>query len=171
MTVDAAPRYDVSKAFDVELSAATGASIATGQGQATATISNPNSLPALAISGAAATASATGSTTAIFTVSLSSSSNLTTTVNYTTADGTALAGVDYAAASGTLTFSPGATQKSIMVTIDAAPRYDVSKTFSVQLSAASSATIAAGQGQATGTITNPSPLPALAISGRLWRPV
>ena len=163
VTVAAAPRYDVSKTFNVQLSAPSNATIASGQGQATVTIDNPNSLPAVSISGAAVTASATSSTTATFTVNLSGPSNLTTTVNYTTADGTAQAGTDYAATSGTLTFSPGATQQTINVTVDAAPWYDVSKTFSVQLSAASNASIASGQGQATGTINNPNALPALTI--------
>ena len=107
----------------------------------------------------------TGPTTAIFTVGLSTLSNLTTTVTYTTADGTALAGADYTAASGTLTFSPGETQQTITVTVAAAPRYDVTKSFSVQLSAASRASIATGGGQATATINNPNLLPLLAISG------
>src|SRR5262245_57673496 len=42
-----------------------------------------------------------------FTVSLSAASTDPVTVDFTTADGTALAGVDYAFAAGTLTFAPG----------------------------------------------------------------
>ena len=155
VTVDAAPLYEVPKTFSVQLSAAGNANIATGGGQATATINNPNVLPALAISGATVTASATGATSAIFTVGLSALSNLMTTVDYTTADGTALAGADYTTASGTLTFLPGATQATIAVAVAAAPRYDVSKTFSVQLSAASSARIATGGGRPRGRSITP----------------
>src|SRR5207253_2520660 len=101
--------------------------------------------PALSIAGTTVTASATGTTTATFTVGLSASSNQTSTVHYTTADGTAPAGADYDTAAGVLTFNPGETQKTINVTVKAAPRYDVSRTFSVQLSAATNATITTGQ--------------------------
>ena len=44
---------------------------------------------------------------AIFTVTLSKASTQTVTVNYTTLDGSATAGSDYVAQSGTLTFAPG----------------------------------------------------------------
>jgi Calx-beta domain len=40
------------------------------------------------------------------------------TVNYATADGTAIAGTNYQAASGTLTFNPGVDSQSFTVTID-----------------------------------------------------
>jgi hypothetical protein len=39
------------------------------------------------------------------------------TVNYATADGTATAGLDYVAASGTLSFSPGTISRTINVTV------------------------------------------------------
>ena len=45
---------------------------------------------------------------AAFTVSLSAPSGLPVSVSWATADGTALAGSDYTAASGTLTFAPPA---------------------------------------------------------------
>ena len=48
-----------------------------------------------------------------FTVTLSQASSATVTVSYQTANGTAEAGSDYAATSGTLTFSPGQTSKTI----------------------------------------------------------
>jgi len=41
----------------------------------------------------------------------------TTTVNYATSDGTATAGSDYTAASGTLTFAPGESSKTIPISI------------------------------------------------------
>ena len=164
VTVAAAPQLSASETFSVQLSAASNASFASGQSEAAGTINKPCSLPAFSISSAVVAASATSPTTAAFTVSLSAPSTLTTMVAYTTADVTALAGTDYTATSGTLTFTPGETEQTVVVTVDAAPRYDVSKTFSVQLAAASNATITSGQGQATGTINNPNVLPALAIS-------
>src|SRR5262249_17460063 len=56
-----------------------------------------------------------GTTAYTFTVSLSAASTSTVTVNYATANGTASAGSDYLATSGTLTFAPGQTQQTITV--------------------------------------------------------
>ena len=47
----------------------------------------------------------------VFRVTLESASSGTVTVNYATADGTATAGEDYTATSGTLTFAPGETEQ------------------------------------------------------------
>ena len=49
----------------------------------------------------------TAGATAAFTVTLSKAATTAVTVGYATADGTAHAGTDYKATSGTLTFSPG----------------------------------------------------------------
>lgn len=55
--------------------------------------------------------------TATFTVSLSSTYASNVTVDYSTADQTATAGVDYTSTSGTLTFTPGQTSKTVVVPI------------------------------------------------------
>jgi len=54
---------------------------------------------------------------ALFTITNTTPSTLPLTVNYTTADGTALAGRDYTATTGTLTFAPGVTSETIRVPI------------------------------------------------------
>ncbi len=51
----------------------------------------------------------------MFTVTLDRPSTGTVTLNYATANGTATAGSDYVAGSGTLTFAPGETSKTIHV--------------------------------------------------------
>jgi len=50
----------------------------------------------------------------VFTVRLSSGSAVPVTVDYSAADGTATAGSDYTALSGTVTFAPGETTKPIL---------------------------------------------------------
>ncbi|MHB8736881.1 MAG: putative Ig domain-containing protein, partial [Terriglobales bacterium] len=50
-------------------------------------------------------------------VSLSAASSQTVTVQYATSNGTALAGTDYTAESGTLSFAPGTTSASFLVPI------------------------------------------------------
>jgi uncharacterized repeat protein (TIGR01451 family) len=55
--------------------------------------------------------------TATLTVTLSNPSDFPITVDYETGDGTATAGDDYVAASGTLTFTPGVTTTTFSVTV------------------------------------------------------
>jgi len=59
---------------------------------------------------------------------------------------------DYAAVSGTLTFAPGETTKTIVVSITGDTKKEKDETFFVNLSGPSNATIADGQGR--GTIIN-----------------
>jgi hypothetical protein len=71
------------------------------------------------------------------------------TVSYTTANGTALAGTNYIATSGTLTFAPGETTKGILVpTIDDGAA-DPTKGFTVNLSNPTGANITNNLGIAT----------------------
>src|SRR5262249_23133608 len=52
-----------------------------------------------------------------FTVVLVAPCDAVVTVNFATLDGSAIAGVDYVATSGTLTFAPGETTKTITVDV------------------------------------------------------
>ena len=74
------------------------------------------------------------------------------TVSYSTANGTAVANSDYTAASGTLTFQPGETSRTISVSIKGDRKREADETFSVQLSNAVGATIE--DASATVTILN-----------------
>ncbi len=75
-----------------------------------------------------------GSSKAIFTLDLNRPDAGIITVDYATADGTALAGTDYAATSGTLEFTPGETTKTISVPIMAVTEAQNAKSFSLTLS-------------------------------------
>jgi hypothetical protein len=90
------------------------------------------------------------SSLAAFTVSLDSPSESPVTVNYATADGSATVGRNYVATSGTLTFAPGQTTRTILVQSLDDGFVDPTETFTVNLSNPVGATIAGGQG--TGTI-------------------
>jgi hypothetical protein len=90
-------------------------------------------------------------------VRLSNTSDQTVTVNYRTVDGSAVASggkrnADYGAASGTLTFQPGETSKTITISIKSDRRAEPNETFTVQLYGAVGATIE--DGVATVTIVN-----------------
>ena len=73
-------------------------------------------------------------------------------VDFTTADGTAVAGSDYAATSGTLTFAPGETSKDITVNVSGDTAAELSETFAVGLSNPTNGVL--GTATATGTIVN-----------------
>ena len=69
----------------------------------------------------------------IFTVSLSAASGQTVTVDYATADQTALSPGDYTATSGTLTFTPGQTTRQITVAVQGDLLDEENETFVVNL--------------------------------------
>jgi hypothetical protein len=87
-----------------------------------------------------------------FTIQLSKTSPTTVTVNYGTANGTALAGSDYYVRSGTATIYAGQTTRTISVPIVKDFVREGNETFRLNLSSPAGATIADGQGLAT--ITN-----------------
>lgn len=93
-----------------------------------------------------------GSTDAVFTVTLDKQSPHTVSVDYATADGTATAGSDYTATSGTLTFAPGVTMRTIVVSVLGDTLDEADETFTLSLTNPSNASIAYGQG--TGTIAD-----------------
>ncbi len=89
--------------------------------------------------------------TYLFTVNLSSASSDPVTVAYQTNDGSALAGSDYTAASGTLTFN-GTTQQIITVTVKGDLVSEPDEEFTVTLSDPTNALLGTATG--TGTIIN-----------------
>ena len=91
-----------------------------------------------------------------FAVSLDRPSTLTVTVDYATSNGTASAGQDYTATSGTLTFNPGDTAKTVSVPVLNDAIDDGGETMTLTLSNADNARIA--DATATGTIENSDPL-------------
>jgi hypothetical protein len=93
-----------------------------------------------------------GNTAFVFTVLLSAPSSGTVTVNYSTRNGTALAGSDYVATSGTLTFAPGEVTKQITVQVIGDTAIESVEEFFVDLASASGATI--GDSEGLGRIFN-----------------
>ena len=136
--------------FSVNLANPTNAIFATNQG--TGTIEDNDNSAELAIEDVSVTEGDDGITTARFTVNLSQAVESTVTVEYATADGSAIAGEDYTAANGTLNFAPGETSKTIEVNVIGDTADEVDEIFSVNLNNVSSTTevlIADGTGQGT----------------------
>ncbi|MGM9426711.1 beta strand repeat-containing protein [Hydrogenophaga sp. MI9] len=139
-----------SETFFVNVTNVTNAVVVDGQG--VGTVVNDDPLPSLSINDVSLVEGNSGSTNATFTVSLSTVSGQTVTVNYATADGTATAPGDYTSTSGTLTFTPGQTVRTITVPVIGETLPEANETFFVNLSGATNATLADNQG--AGTITN-----------------
>ena len=88
----------------------------------------------------------------VFTATLSHASSRTVTVGYATSDGTAMAGSDYTAASGALTFNAGDTSQTVQVTVLTDSEDESQETLTLTLSNPSQATLDDATG--TGTIEN-----------------
>ena len=88
----------------------------------------------------------------LFRVTLGRAPSEPVTVSYATADGTAVAGEDYEATSGTLTFAAGETEQTVAVTIIDDAVEDSGETFRLVLSGPAGAELA--DAEATGTILN-----------------
>jgi hypothetical protein len=137
--------------FGVTLSNVSGAIIIDGS--AVGTIVDDDASPQLTIQDVSRSEGQRGNVNFTFNVSLSAASGRWVSVNFATANGTATTGdSDYFPTSGTVWFAPGQTTATIVVTVRGDKRKEANETFFVNLSGASGATIADGQGQ--GTITN-----------------
>ena len=99
--------------------------------------------------------------TASFDVTLDVSYDKTVTVQYATADGSAVAPGDYTAKSGTVTFLRGRTSEPVTVTPTRMDLVESDEGFSVVLSWRSNATMAIASG--TGTIKDATALPSVSI--------
>ena len=117
-----------------------------GDGEATVTITDDDLPPELSVADVSV-AEAAGSAT--MTVSLSAASGKIVTVDYATADGTAVAPGDYTATSGSLEFTPGDTSKQVPVTIISDTADEDDETFTFTLSGEDNATLATASATVT----------------------
>ena len=143
--------------FALNLSSAVNATV--GVSSADGEIVDNDAGPALSVAGV----SGDEGSALDFVVSASSMSGRTVTVNYGTTDGTALAGQDYQAAQGTLTFAPGETSRTVSVaTVDDALD-EPAERFALNLSSPVNATVAVAS--ADGTIVDDDAPPQLSVAG------
>ena len=97
-----------------------------------------------------------GTSSMNFTVTLSAPTSAPVTLAYNTSDGTALAGADYEAAAGTVTFAAGETSKTIPVLVNGDRAGEANETFSVNLSLVEGNAVLADS-QMTATIIDDEP--------------
>jgi uncharacterized repeat protein (TIGR01451 family) len=131
-------------------------------GNNTAITLTPVTTPAISIADASAVLPSSGTTNMTFALTLASPSAQTITVSYATSNNTAIAGNDYVATNGIVTFPPGITNGILSVSIIGSIAVAPNKTFFVNLSSPVNGVL--GRSQAVGTIVNSNGLP-----GQIYR--
>jgi VCBS repeat-containing protein len=139
--------YEGNETIVAEITSVVNA-LENGNQSVTIIIVDDEAVPSIAI----ANASATEGNDLEFVVSLSNASIQTISVDYVTSNGSALAGVDYTAISGTLTFVPGETSLLVFVSTIQDALVEGNEGFNVLLSNPMNASIA--DGSAAGTIVD-----------------
>jgi Calx-beta domain len=138
-----------NKVFYLSLSAVSGATLESPKLSGTITEQNTPPPPSLAIASVQETVGTSGDTTTMtFTVSLNEALTTPVTVTASTQNLTAKAGINYAANSEELTFTPGAVTEQFVVTIDGLTKVGTDY-FLVNLTAGS---VPIGTAQASGII-------------------
>ena len=142
----------------------------TGSPGTTGTFTVSNAIvtpPTMTISDASVTEGNSGTTDCVFSVVLSAAASQNVTVQYATADGTAMvADNDYQSASGILTILAGQTSGTITVKVVGDTKYEDNEYFVVNLSNPNGATLSRSQG--AGTILNDDQQPGspqIAVEG------
>jgi chitinase len=132
--------------------------VAVTDGSAVGSIFNDDAEPTISV--ADATAAELGGTLS-FTISLSTASGQEVDVDYTTTDGSATGGSDFAAATGTATIPAGATSTQVDITLTDDTTYEGDEGLTLDLTAPFNASIADAQG--AGTVQDDDSLPAASI--------
>jgi len=121
---------ELNETFNVNLSGATNATIADSQGVGTIADDEPR----ISIGDVSRSEGGRGQTTLFtFTVTLSAAYDQPVTMSFRTVNGTASAGSDYVANSGTLTFAPGQTTKTITIEVKGDDKREANETFYLDL--------------------------------------
>ena len=162
LTVEPDSLGDVTVTLSSGAACDTPEAVCTADGRALSNTISTTILGPVAVSVADARAEEGTDETIDFAVSLSREAHASVTVNYTTADGSATAGEDYTRASGTLSFDPGETERTVRVPVLDDAIDEGEETFTLRLSDATGARIA--DGTATGTIENSDPLQKMWLS-------
>jgi hypothetical protein len=142
--------HELDETFTVVLSTPANATILDDS--ATGMIRNDDAPPLVNITDGLLLEGDAGRGALTFTVSLTEASGLPATVQFASAEGTALIESDYTLTPGALIFEPGETTKTISVDVLGDTSIEDHENFSVILQVANGATIGAGLG--TGTILN-----------------
>ena len=146
--------YD--ETFTVNLSKSVNAVIVRGQG--TGTILDDDPLPGISIADITAVEANSGARAISFIARLSAKSGRPVSIDFSTADGTALAGSDYIPTNGTVVFPPGLLLRKIVVPVLGNKMSENAETFSLNFANPVNATLANAQATANIRDTDADPV-------------
>ena len=142
--------------FVVRLSSPVGATLADAEG--TGTIEDDDPMPSVSVPATASVPEGNDTeSVATVDVTLDAPSGRPVTVEYATTDGSATAGADYTADSGTVEFAPGQTSQTLLVSVAGDLADESNETFTIDLSSPVNATIDASPTLVT--IVDNDPIP------------
>jgi subtilisin-like proprotein convertase family protein len=157
--------FESDEVFTITLRNPVGAVLAAQTDQVAVTILNDDPEPAVSLTGLPYSVNeASSAGRAVFTATLSNPSAFPASIDYATANGTALLTSDYRASAGTLTFGAGVTTMTGTVIITDDATYEGNETFSLSLSNPGGQLTLGSPGSAVITITENDPLPVLRFS-------
>lgn len=130
VTLNGDTLFEDDEVFTVDLDAETGTPTLTDEA-ATGTIGNDDAVPSVSINNVTV---CEDDGTAVFSLTLSNPTELTGQVNFSTQNGSAFAGQDYTAASGTVTFTPFELTETVSIPILDDGLLEPNETFGLQLS-------------------------------------
>ena len=142
--------FEGDETFGVALASQVNADLADGAG--VGTVTDDDLTPGLSVDNVSIGEGSSGTTAATFTVSLSNPSAFVSSVDWSTVDGSATAGVDYVSGTGTVSFAVGQTSRTLAVTVRGDSVDEADESFSVVLANPLGSLIADGTG--VGSITD-----------------
>src|SRR5262249_41050943 len=152
---DAIDEFD--EVFGVDLSGPLNATISRSRAMGTIVDNDPP--PHLSINDVSIAEGDSGQVSASLSLTLSAVSGKPITVQYDTADGSAVAGSDYVASSGTVTIPPGALSAAVKVPVKGETTFETNESFTVNLSNPGNVVIDKFSGSVL--ITNDDPQPTI----------
>ena len=151
VTVNGDTTFESNETYFVNLSSPSGATLSDSQG--TGTIVNDDANPVgVRINDVSVTEGNRNTRNATFTITLTSPLSNAVTVFYATANGSAIAGSDYNATSGSVRIRAGRTSATVSVAVRGDRTVEADETFFVNITSVNGTSIIDGQG--LGTILN-----------------
>lgn len=153
---------EFDETFTVTLSSPS-AGTSIGDGEAIVTIIDNDAEPTVSINDVSVTELNAGTTAATFDVTLNAASSKPITIAYATNNATAVFNSDYITNSGTVSFDPGQTAKTVTIDVVGDTLDEIDETYEVNLSTVANGNVTIGDGQGIGTIEDDDDPPTITI--------